>query len=169
MLLINRGPWLGQVSLLEKAPRRRASLSGSRLGSAQALTESTFSQALSAPAAVIDFWSPSCPYCVSYKPVFEDVAAQVGGRVFMATVDVNQAPQAAGSFKIQTIPATIFLVNGKEVNRAEGDMGKNELLSEISRLTSGQVSAPPSSGGFPWVLAAGGLVTAGVLGYLALR
>jgi hypothetical protein len=41
------------------------------------LTDATFSQAQAAPKAVVDFWSPSCPYCVAYKPIFEDAALSV--------------------------------------------------------------------------------------------
>lgn len=161
-------PWLGQVRLVQGSYREpllapqgrprsrvRAVLSGSKLGAGGPahLTDATFSQALSAPAAVVDFYSPTCPHCVKYKPIFEDVASQVGDKVFMATANVDEAAQSAGKYNISVIPATIFLVNGKEVNRTEGDMSKQDLLDEISKAFGGgapqQRSQGPVSSGAP--------------------
>src|SRR5262245_32093448 len=103
------GIWLGQVPLARPS-WTPSFLSGPRpfLGSVTSLTDATFSQARSAPRAVIDFWSPTCPYCVAYKPDFEAVAARAPSDVLMATVNVNEAPQAAGSFGLTGIPLTVF-------------------------------------------------------------
>lgn len=172
--------WLGQVTLVHGRapnPAPRPALSG-RLRLAgpgvQVLTDATFNQALSAPQAVVDFWSPSCPICVSYKPVFEDVASQAGGRILMASVDVDEAMQAAGGYHIQSIPATIFLVNGKEVHRVEGGMTKEDLLGEMSRAFGGGLPQPgsaPAPASFPTgtVVAVGGVAAAGLLAYFLLR
>lgn len=168
---MNTGPWLGQVRLAQpqafRPPPARPFLSGPRLGAAAVLNDGSFSQALSAPFAVVDFWSPTCPYCVQYKPVFEDAASQMGGGVFMATVNVQDSPQSAGKYNIQGIPATVFLASGKEVGRVEGTMSKEELLAQISRL-SGQAPAAGSSGA-SWGLIAGGLAAAGLIAYVATR
>lgn len=145
--------WLGQVRLAQGSyreplqtpesrprPRVRAVLSGSKLGADAGpviLTDATFSQALSAPQAVVDFWSPTCPNCMRYKPIFEDVASQVGGNILMVSAQVEDAPKSAGKYAINAIPATIFLVNGKEVNRIEGDMSKQDLLDEIAKAFGG--------------------------------
>jgi thioredoxin-like negative regulator of GroEL len=102
------------------------------------VTDATFQQVLDAPLAIVDFWAPSCPYCVQYKPVFEGVAAQMGDRIFMATANTNEAPKSAASYKIQSIPVTIFFVNGKEVFRAEGAMSQGDLLKEIDQVLATQ-------------------------------
>jgi thioredoxin-like negative regulator of GroEL len=102
------------------------------------VTDATFQQVLDAPLAIVDFWAPSCPYCVQYKPVFEGVAAQMGDRIFMATANTNEAPKSAASYKIQSIPVTIFFVNGKEVFRAEGAMSQDDLLKEIDQVLVAQ-------------------------------
>lgn len=169
--------WLGQVPLVQgyRPSVRRPALSGRfRLaGSPPALTDATFNQALSAPFAVVDFWSPSCPHCVTYKPVFEEASSQVGSGVLMVTANVDEAPKSAGTYNIQSIPATIFLANGKEVHRVEGGMSKQDLLAEVSRAFGGMPapgSAAPESGGIPtWAGIAGGLAIAGLVAFLATR
>lgn len=153
------GAWLAEVPLALSGRRPR-------LAAAQALTDATISQAQTAPAAVVDFWAPSCPHCVEYKPVFEDVASQVGGSVLMATVNVNEQPRAGAAAKISVIPTTIFYVAGKEVSRVEGQMSRADLLQAASRVASG--SAPAGAGIPTWGLVAGGLAAAGIASYLLL-
>ena len=59
------------------------------------VTDSNFAQIQTAPKAVVDFWVPTCPPCVTYKPVFEEVAAEASG-VVMATANTNDAPAVSG-------------------------------------------------------------------------
>lgn len=59
------------------------------------------------------------------------------------TANTNEAPQSAASYKIQSVPALIFLVNGKEVNRIEGSMTKGDFLTEISKAFAGAPQGAP--------------------------
>lgn len=178
-MITNARSWLGQVKIAQNASRPRGFLSGRtpRLGAGAplTLTDSNFSQALSAPKAVVDIWAPTCPICVQYKPVFEEVASQVGSDILMAEVNGNDAPQTAGTYQIESIPTTIFLVNGKEVHREEGGLTKQALLAAISsafggagapQTQQGSVPAPsslPSAPvGAPTSLSAGALAIGGV-------
>lgn len=172
----NKGPWLGEVKVkgIYKAPARKPWMPSrgrgkSHLGAAGALnlTDATLNQALTAPYAVVDFGSPKCPFCVSYKPVFEEVAAaQSGDRVLMAIVDANEAPQAATTFKLQSLPTTVFLVNGKEVDRVEGGMMKEELQAKISSFLGG--AAPGGGLSTGAILGIGaGIAAVGTLAYFA--
>lgn len=155
----HRGAWLTEVPLVLSG--RRPGLSG-----AQPLTDATFAQVLSAPAAVVDLWAPTCPRCMEYKPIYEDVANQMGGSLLMATVNVNDAPAAAAAARISVIPTTIFYVGGKEVSRVEGVMGRAELLQAATRVAAG--STPAGMGVPTWGLVAGGLAAAGIASYFLL-
>lgn len=179
--------WLGQVPLVfTPAAGRQPFLAGKyRMGAVAALTDANFSQALSAPKAIVDLWSPDCPYCVQYKPIFEDVASNPPAGVAMFTADINQAPKAAASFGVKSLPTTVFLVNGKEVHREEGGIDKAELLAGAGTAFGGG-SAPAAAPGAPQVvssppvmvsgsgssntwLALGGLGVAGLMGWLILK
>jgi thioredoxin-like negative regulator of GroEL len=131
-----------------------------------AVTDATFQQVLDAPLAVVDFWAPSCPYCVKYKPDFEAVAAQMAGQIFMATANTDEAPRSAAESGISAIPVTIFYRNGQEVHRVDGAMTQQDLLSEISRALSiaETTPAPAESAGSVVV---GGIALAGVVAGLA--
>ncbi len=129
-------PWLGQVAL---AGSRR-----SRLGDATGLNDDTFSQATDVPASVVDFWSPSCVPCMKYKPVFEAVAAQPPGGVFMATVNADESPQTMAYYGIDSMPTTLFFVSGEEVYRTQGILQKQELLDTIVKYIPSATPATPS-------------------------
>jgi hypothetical protein len=80
---------------------------------------------------------------------------------------------SAGKFQISGIPAIIFLQNGKEVRRFEGETTKEDFLNEISLAfgsgaTTG-VPVAPTASIRPSVATAGGLSTgAQVLSGIAL-
>lgn len=125
-------PWLGQVAL---AGSRRA-----RLGDVQDLNDSTFSQILSVEAAVVDFWSPSCLPCLKYKPTFLTVAGQVQNVTF-ATVNADESPDTMAKYGIQSIPATLFFLDGLLVNQTSGPMTADDLTAAIRNM---MISTPPA-------------------------
>jgi hypothetical protein len=69
------------------------------------------------------------------------------------------------------MPATVFLVNGREVHRVEGEMSREELVREMTRAFGGKLGAAQSAspGIPPWAALAGGLAAAGLLLYFAIR
>jgi len=115
------------------------------------VTDATFQKVLEAPLAIVDFWAPTCPHCVTYKPVFEEVAALMGDKILMVTANTNENQAAAGNAGIEAIPTTIFYSGGEEVRRIEGGMSKADLLNEISvSLNVAQgTGAPPGGGSTP--------------------
>lgn len=129
-------PWLGQVALAGTHRRMR-------LGDVTGLNDDSFSQATDAPAAVVDFWSPSCLPCMKYKPIFEAVAAQPPGGVFMGTVNADESPKMMAYYGIDSIPATLFFVSGEEVYRTQGILQRQDLLDTIAKyIPSAAPSAP---------------------------
>jgi thioredoxin len=132
-------------------------------GGAVAVTDSTFSQVQAAPKAVVDFWVPTCPPCVAYKPVFEEVATQSPG-ILMATANTNDAPAASGQYSIAATPTTIFFVNGQEVHRVEGGMSKAGLQAEMAKAFGGAMAQAPAQGPGVLGIVLGGLALAGIVG-----
>lgn len=61
----------------------------------------------------------------------------MGDRMQFVTANTNEAPQSAASYKIQSIPALIYLINGKEVRRSEGSMTKADFIGEINTAFGG--------------------------------
>lgn len=163
MIDLRSGTWLGQVPLVSR-PSLGAGV--------QEIQDASFSQVLAAPKAIVDFWSPGCPHCVTFKPIYEEVAGQSPDILF-AAINTDVSQENAGAYNITGLPSVVFFMNGKEVHRVAGGMSKAGLMNEIQKAFSGGGASPqglapgvaPVSGGsgmFASVL--GGVALVGVLG-----
>ena len=75
-----------------------------------------------APLAVVDFWAEWCGPCRMLGPVIDQLAEQLGDKVLVGKVNVDQEQELAIRFGVMSIPTVVFLKNGEEVERLVGVM-----------------------------------------------
>ena len=63
---------------------------------------------------VIDLWAPWCGPCRTLGPVLEKVVEEVGDGVELVKVNIDDNPQVAAAFRVQSIPA-VFAIRDKAV------------------------------------------------------
>jgi thioredoxin 1 len=80
-----------------------------------------------------DFWAPWCPYCRTFKPVFESVASEYAEIKFVKA-NVDQVPDIASKYGIQGIPVVKFFCEGKEVGEVVGYVSKDNFKKEIDKI-----------------------------------
>jgi putative thioredoxin len=102
------------------------------------VTDATFEQAVIARSAtvpvVVDLWAPWCGPCKTLGPILERVIGQTDGAVELATVNVDENPQVAASFQVQSIPAVFALRDGKVVDGFVGALPEAQVAEFVSRL-----------------------------------
>lgn len=75
---------------------------------------------------LVDFYADWCGPCQRIAPVLERVAEDLTeGRI--VKVNVDQSPQVASRYDIQSIPTLLVLVDGKVVERTMGLQSENEI------------------------------------------
>ena len=95
------------------------------------IREADFGQAEECALAVLDFSATWCGPCKMLATVLEKLSEEMKGKAEFFKVDVDENPNLAVRFAIQSIPALIFLKNGKEVGREIGFKPEAALRSTL--------------------------------------
>ncbi len=81
--------------------------------------------------SVIDFWAEWCGPCRAIGPVIEDLAKEYDGKVNVGKVNVDHNPQVSMNYGITSIPAILFIKDGKVVDKQIGAVPKSILEKKI--------------------------------------
>ncbi|MDF2684844.1 MAG: trxA [Clostridia bacterium] len=79
---------------------------------------------------LIDFWATWCGPCRMLSPVI-DALSEETDRIKFVKVNVDESPETAAKFDVQSIPTVIIIENGKEINRTVGFIPKDALKSKL--------------------------------------
>ena len=83
-----------------------------------------------AKAVLVDFWAEWCGPCQMMGPVLEQIAAERDDLI-VGKINVDEYPDLAGEYSMDTIPALLLFRNGKLEKRVAGFMNKDVLLSRL--------------------------------------
>lgn len=86
---------------------------------------------------VVDFWATWCAPCRALAPTIDKIALQYEGRAKVVKVDVDQAPDIAAQYGIQSIPTVMVFQDGKEATRWVGAHPALVYTKELDRLVRG--------------------------------
>ena len=84
---------------------------------------------------IVDFHALWCGPCKIQSPILKELAAELGGRVRVIKIDVDQNSSIASQYQIQSVPTLIIFKNGKSVWRQSGLVSKANLRSVIMQNT----------------------------------
>lgn len=96
-------------------------------------TDATFRNLVSgSKPVVVDFWAAWCGPCRIIAPVIEQLAQSRSDVVF-AKLNVDENPQTASSFRVNSIPTLIFFADGEEKGRVVGAAGRAQIERAITQ------------------------------------
>ncbi len=80
---------------------------------------------------VIDFWAEWCGPCRAIGPVIEELSKEYEGKVKIGKVNVDVNPAVSTDYGITSIPAILFIKDGKIVDKQIGAVPKSVLDKKI--------------------------------------
>ncbi len=80
---------------------------------------------------VVDFWAEWCGPCKMIAPALEEIAAEMGEKVKVVKVNIDENPSTPSKYGVRGIP-TLMLFNGGEVKSTQvGANPKGKIASWI--------------------------------------
>src|ERR1700712_6014941 len=80
---------------------------------------------------VVDFWAEWCGPCRAIGPVIEDLSKQYEGKVNVGKINLDHNPEVGIKYGVTSIPAILFIKNGKLVDKLIGAQPKANFVKKI--------------------------------------
>ena len=81
---------------------------------------------------LVDFWAEWCGPCRAGAPVLEEVAGELKGKLKIVKLNVDENPETAAKYGIQSIPTLMIFKNGEMASRQIGAAPKAKLVQWIT-------------------------------------
>ena len=81
---------------------------------------------------LVDFWAPWCAPCRAIAPVVEEISGELGEKVKVVKMNVDENTDVPGKLGIRSIPTLKVFVNGSEVDQMVGSASKEQIKQLLS-------------------------------------
>jgi thioredoxin 1 len=105
-------------------------------GSITQLTTNTFDEVVGATnePLLVDFWAEWCGPCKMIAPILDEIATEQAGKLQVAKLNVDDAPDIARRFEVMSIPTLLVFRDGEVAKRLVGAKGKGQLLEDLAEF-----------------------------------
>ncbi|HNX00502.1 MAG TPA: thioredoxin [Candidatus Cloacimonadota bacterium] len=99
------------------------------------VNEGTFEREVvkSTVPVLVDFWAPWCMPCKALMPTVEGIASEMGDRIKVAKINIDESPQLANQFSIMSIPTLLIFHQGKVAEQIVGTPSKDKILAKVNQ------------------------------------
>lgn len=83
---------------------------------------------------LVDFWAEWCGPCKMIAPVLEDLADELGDRLTVAKVNIDENPLTPSRYGVRGIPTLLLFKDGQVAATKIGAMPKNQLKDWVESV-----------------------------------
>ena len=107
---------------------------GVRLMSTVPVTDDSFERdVLKAEGPVlVDFWAEWCGPCKQIAPALDQIADELGGKVTIAKLNIEDSPTTPSRYGVRGIPTMMLFKDGHMASMKVGAMPKQKILEWLA-------------------------------------
>jgi thioredoxin 1 len=83
---------------------------------------------------IVDFHALWCGPCKAQSPVLKEIADEMGERIRVIKIDVDQNQDLANQYHIQSVPTLMIFKNGKVEYKQTGVHSKSQLMNTLINI-----------------------------------
>lgn len=80
---------------------------------------------------LVDFWAEWCGPCRALAPKLEEISNEVGGKVTICKMNIDENPESPAKYGVKGIPTMILFKGGKALGQLVGNQPKEGILDFI--------------------------------------
>jgi thioredoxin 1 len=103
------------------------------VGTTKAVTDASFTSDVlqSETPVLVDFWAEWCAPCKKVSPLLEEIASEMGDRVRIVKVNIDENPETARAYRVMSVPTLTVFKGGQPVQSVAGARPKGVLVQLI--------------------------------------
>ena len=86
----------------------------------------------SSTPVLVDFWAEWCGPCKQIAPALEQIAQELGDKVTIAKVNIEESPTVPSRYGVRGIPTMMLFRDGQMASMKVGAMPKQKILEWLS-------------------------------------
>ena len=83
---------------------------------------------------LVDFWAEWCAPCRMIAPALDEISQEMGDRIKVVKVNVDDNPATPAQYGVRGIPTLIIVKNGEVIAQQVGAAPKNTLVAWINSV-----------------------------------
>ena len=76
---------------------------------------------------LVDFWAEWCGPCRMIAPALEEIAGEIGDKVEIVKLNIDENPETPGKYGVRGIPTMVLFKNGKPVAQKVGAAPRSQI------------------------------------------